>query len=435
MHCRLEGLLAIEILCEAAKSNEVVLHLVQSLAAGNSSTCISTARQSTDSSNLSSTKAPSLSRYKSIDEEYSINGGSVAMIDSSDNEMFQDGKPLESNKVTTLNVLGMQPTFLDPEIGSQYTSYTAIEEEELDEEYTDGSSNTRLQDAEVSASGLSVDTQALLDMESIPDTPLTTQSTTDNASIPNLSAINSDLSELKEYSTNVSLAKDSSGLVDIITEEDTDTDKEPEKKKGRGKKVTLVSLPHTPVSPPVSDSEMSSSDVHRDTSLLHRIRLLDDRFEVVGVLKNQHAVHEGGPKSVTLKITSPRPDSRCTHYTHSTAPFSWIGGGVLGSHVPPSTVYQHSILSLSQTIGSDEEDTASIISEKINFHCFKTWPIEIQLSYTLNMGNLVVSGSNSNIQRMALLGPNEDSITAQYSLNCLKDYENLTDSKKSQSMF
>ena len=384
-------------------------------------------RQSSET-NLSSTNAPSLSQYKDETDETDETGKT-----SGEKAIYSDN----AKNLTTLNILGMQPTFLKPDIESQFTSYTVMDKEESDgsdAEYDDeGSSTKRMQ----AISPASVATQALIDTESIPDTPLSTHSS-ENASAHFLSTLDSfELSELKIASTidgdysgglESQLAKDSSGLVEATETENSGSGKLPQRKAGIQKRVTLISLPQTPVSS-VTDTELISSDQESvKESVIDRIGLLDDRFELISVLKNQ--ANEHGPKSVTLTLPSPhRADSRCTHYTHSTAPFSWVGGGVLGSQVPPSTVYQQSILSLSQSIGSDEVSS----SEKVvSVHCFNTWPMEVQLAYVLNMGDIVIGGADSNIQRMALLGPENDVTSSQYSLVKLSGFENSVESKKSQ---
>ena len=205
----------------------------------------------------------------------------------------------------------------------------------------------------------------MIDTESIPDTPLSTRST-EYASGPYLSTGDSlGLSGLKvtsgDYtsggldSQNVSMDKYSN--LEITEDGTSESEKFPLKKTGIQKKVTLISLPQTPVSPPFSDMEGSETSFSDHESVLKestidRVNLLDDRFTFISALKQEANQHDRKSRvTLTLPLTH-RADSRCTHYTHSTAAFSWIGGGgVLGSQVPPSTVYQQSILSLSQALG------------------------------------------------------------------------------------
>ena len=435
------------MLCDAAKINKDILLLVQSLAAGTiknfqegGSPKKSTKISSSDS------RQPSLSNYRDeLDEE----NNTISINMDSGSELFPN-KTQDAKNVTTLNILGVQPTFMEVETESEYTTYTAEDEGE-DENEEEGSSTRRTP----GLSHTSVTTQALIDAESIPDTPMSTRST-EYASIPYLSTLDSfELSELKITSTtdgnqsgaldsqHVSVAKGSSGVLEEMEEESgwnetglsgsEDLWPKKERKSSLQKKVTLVSLPITPeVSmSPLSDSGesalSSSSESRLHKSTIDRVGLLDDRFELIGVLKRR--TNDNGPKSVTLALPAPhRPDSRCTHYTHSTAPFSWVGGRVLGSQAPPSTVYQQSILSLSQSIGSDEVLSAS--GDTVEVHCFNTWPIEIQLSYVLNMADIVVSGYDSDVQRTALVGTEDDATTRQYSLVHLSGYEKPSESKK-----
>ncbi len=336
----------------------------------------------------------------------------------------------------------MQPTFDDPleTAESQCTSSNVVEEQEEDGDYYDDedgydgdgdyeSSTRTIQGLSL----VSVATQALIDTESIPDTPLSAHST-EYASALCLSSL--EMSEIKVTSGDCTSGFMNSQNVSMIKYSNLDGKNE-KKKTGTQKKVTLISLPQTPVSPPVSDTEeyeMSASDrgsVFKE-SLIDRVGLLDDRFQFISALKQQ-ANHHGNPKSVTLTLPfHHRADSRCTHYTHSTAPLSWIGGGVPGSQVPPSTVYQHSILSLSQSIGSVDESSSD---GKIDPYNFNTWPLEVQLAYVLNAGEMVINGTDSSIQRMALLGPDNDSIASQYTLAQLSGYESMVESGKSQGLF
>ena len=418
-----------EVLSCTAQSNKDILHLLQSLAAGSfgSFTSGSSPVKDPAESDSSMTKPPSLSKYITS-EECSL---------SIDKDSYNGGKAMTAKKVITLNVLGVQPTFVEPETESEFTSYTAIEEEEREEDdydefEDDGSSTKRTHN---NFSPASVTTQALIDTESIPDTPLSTHST-EFTSAPYLSITNDSLNSLSELKiTSATMVGDFSGGLDSQDIKDssgfdnTDTDISLYGKQGHKKsqkKVTLVSLPQTPVSPVTDSDEHDLSSSDHEESAFNRVGLLDDRFELISVLKRRATEH--GTKSVTLAIPSThRADSRCTHFTHSTAPFSWVGGGVLGSQAPESTVYQQSILSLSQSIGSDENTS----SGKINIYCFNQWPVEVQLVYVLNMGDVVIRGCDSSIQRMALLGVDGDPTTAQFSLIRLSGYESTETHKSS----
>jgi len=95
-----------------------------------------------------------------------------------------------------------------------------------------------------------------------------------------------------------------------------------------------------------------------------------------------------------------RPDSRCTHYTHSTAPLDG-GGAILGSQVPLSTVYGvHSVASIPSTIKSVMEDLTLDTPPKD----LESWPWELAYVYTQCMASLVTFGNTSMIQKFAFDG-------------------------------
>lgn len=95
-----------------------------------------------------------------------------------------------------------------------------------------------------------------------------------------------------------------------------------------------------------------------------------------------------------------RPDSRCTHYTHSTAPLDG-GAVILGSQAPLSTVYGiHSMASIPSTIKSVMEDPTLDAPLKD----LESWPWELAYTYVQCMASLVTSGDTSVIQKFALDG-------------------------------
>ena len=95
-----------------------------------------------------------------------------------------------------------------------------------------------------------------------------------------------------------------------------------------------------------------------------------------------------------------RPDSRCTHYTHSTAPLDG-GAVILGSQAPLSTVYGiHSMASIPSTIKSVMEDPTL----DAPFKDLESWPWELAYMYVQCMASLVTSGDTSVIQKFALDG-------------------------------
>ena len=93
---------------------------------------------------------------------------------------------------------------------------------------------------------------------------------------------------------------------------------------------------------------------------------------------------------------SRKAESRCTHYTHSVAALSgWEGGG-RGSQLPPSTVYLPSFVSLPPVLDEGGEF-------KFNSR-FELWPSEVCVAYTMNMSSIAIYGRTSGIQEAALNG-------------------------------
>lgn len=311
---------------------------------------------------------------------------------SSDQEKYTTS--YECRDVPTINLLGVQPKF-------------KLEEEEGEEE-NDEEDNDDDESISGNTSHTSVNTQALIDTESIPDI---LPSNTDTNSPQIISTtLTLDSLELKNSSTaeNLSRPFDDAALTSSEISTDTTTKRNPTS----NKRVTLVTAANSHVN---SDSEdIASTDGDTASSAINRVGLLDDRFELI-------EKKGGATKSVTLIIPPPRDtDSHCTHYTHSTAPFS-CGAGVLGSQAAPSTVYQQSILSLPSTISKDE---SLIMSPSFqHMHNFDTWPSDVRLAYTLNLSDVVIYGKDSNISRMALVG--QDEVHKRYCLSELAAYNDL----------
>ena len=141
---------------------------------------------------------------------------------------------------------------------------------------------------------------------------------------------------------------------------------------------------------------------------IDRVGLLDDRFRYFRPPRQQQGKQLGfSGRSVTLSLPGRDVETRCTHYTHSTAALSG-GGGVPGSQVPPSTIYRHSVYSIPLTIESSENRESAVFG---NVPKFENWPSEVALAYTLNMASVVIYGRTSLIQKMALEGL--DAETAQ----------------------
>lgn len=111
---------------------------------------------------------------------------------------------------------------------------------------------------------------------------------------------------------------------------------------------------------------------------------------------DRDATHPVQPQHVKLVIAPVSElESRCTHYTHSTAPLS-EGANMLGSQVHPSTVLRHSMLS------TDSSPSSQPSKKLAQFEC---WPGEVALTYTICMASIAIYGKTSLIQQTALEGP------------------------------
>jgi hypothetical protein len=115
---------------------------------------------------------------------------------------------------------------------------------------------------------------------------------------------------------------------------------------------------------------------------------------------NTHSVH---PQHVRLVVD--KPESQCTHYTHSTAPLA-EGANMLGSQVHPSTVLRQGMLSSSPAGDSQ-------VSRKLAH--FEQWPWEVALTYTICMASITIYGRTSLIQQTALEGPKTEGLTSSTS--------------------
>ena len=349
------------ILCSAAQRNQKVLHFVQGLSVGASSVeTVQREKEDDDMVNKESTPA-------------STPAPSVAI----------------KNDVATLNVLGVQPKFIDPESSTYTIDSSKDDETRREEEDINNISNNTL----------SVCTQALIENESIPDTLLPTST---EPSGSHVIRGDEEITSLEEPST----FKDSytSYLIHISSQynqSQTSPKVESSNDKKTDKRVTLMSAsaynPSEEEGGGEEDDDNDDDDVASSVGTsINRINLLDDRFEFVKAKEGGG----GGGKGKIVTLTLPqveihRPDSHCTHYTHSTAPFSW-GAGVLGSIAPGSTVYQHSILSTPSTIKTDLS-TVSLTN-------FTSWSWEVKLTYAVGLADIVMYGRDSNLQSVALMG-------------------------------
>ena len=265
-----------------------------------------------------------------------------------------------------------------------------LEDDEVEEEEEDFSLSQDL-------TSLSVGTQGLIENETIPDLLGSDSSHSNLASHADLSAVDSfELSGFKDISA--------TGLPSSLSQQTV-------RQSLSTKRVTLGSV--IDMGEETIEENVESDVASSVGSSFDRVGLLDDRFEMFGILKKKYK----GAKSVTLTLPPRNVDSRCTHYTHSTAPLSG-GMVVMGSQVPPSTVYRQSLLSSYHTIGTDRTALSSSVTSN-NIHRFDTWPIEASVAYTTSMASIIIYGRSSHIQKLALEGASADS----YGLKQLSSYD------------
>ena len=363
-----------QFLCSAAELNLTVLSLLQSLAAGNAHQAFS--KQS----------SPCSTPFSSKDH-----------ATPSEKEVYSS--PTHPN---TLNVLGMQPAFKQP--SEEYSTAEEEDDEDYkleDDEVEEKDEKEEEEDYSLSRdlTSLSVGTQGLIENETIPDLLGSDSSHSNLASHADLSAIDSfELSGFKDISA--------TGLPPSLSQQTV-------RQGVSQKRVTLgsvVDMGEETIEENVESDVASRSSVD---SSFDRVGLLDDRFEMFGVLKKKYKV----AKSVTLTLPPRNVDSRCTHYTHSTAPLSG-GMVVMGSQVPPSTVYRQSLLSSYHTIGTDRTGLSSSVAPN-HVHRFDTWPVEASVVYTISMASIIIYGRSSHIQKLALEGGSYNS----YALKQLSSYD------------
>ena len=388
----IDGILAMSILCSAARRDPKVLRFVQGLSIG---------------SNILETLK---TENKSQEDETKKEEEEGETFKDTDHSSLVSGP--ETN-VATLNVLGMQPKFIEPEMEESDSEEKTIEEEEEDDDYNDYN--------EVSVHTLSVCTQALIDNESIPDTiqPSSTELSGSNVRERggDEEMVTTSLEEPSTYKDSYSsyLLHLSSQYDQIMDDNKTSNvsgllSVRKAEREGGDKRVTLMGTLSCGEEEEEEGEEDNASSV--GTSI-NRINLLDDRFQFV-------KTREEGAKAKSVTLTLPqiplRTDSRCTHYTHSTAPFSW-GAGVLGSIAPESTVYQHSILSTPSTIKTD--------LSTISLTDFTSWSLDVKLTFVTGLTDVVMYGRDSRLQEQALMrggGGKEGKGPAGYSLIDLAAY-------------
>ena len=422
-------MLAVNILCTASETTLDVLHLVQSLASGSVRRYyLNEDRAGTSHSLQTSSSMRECLTKHTTSLTPTENGGQDTALQFKKGTRFtlpasdgpQDGQikmpHIRTKKsLKTLNVLGMQPDFSESLAGSQgqtLTTHSGTGENDTDtvtaspskpsEEDSQGHhqqeqsncSDTLLQ---------SVRTQSLIENESIPETPPSQYSSnttvlgfgssaTLDATVSmsksagllassNSYSKNLDLSISNVFSTAI-LSSNPSGDITAIGEEPDNSAASiiPVQRK-------LVS----PVSGLLADYGQPSKPANEELPTLHEV-----------------ASSQTSHQDTRIKDAVPNQglESQYTHYTHSSAPLSG-GAGVPGSQAPPSTIYRRS------TISTPATELHNIHSTTVlgNASRFESWPSEVALVYTFNMASIVIFGRSSLIQKVALEGFEEGSLS------------------------
>ena len=438
-----------DILCTASQANINVLNLVHSLASGcggspytqedqtSHDTWVQPPKQQGPRSKLdggltlggehrSTSQTPPTSTLAGT--RFKLSTSVKVSSPQSKMESVKGSQGSSPKRLITLNILGMQPEFLDPYLESgvtveQTVTYTTLAETTTPAEGTSQvSADTKDQvDYNMlvghSSESLesSVGTQSLIENESIPDIVPSGSSSNTSVDLGSLSSIDVGLSKsvgIFSIGSELKSAEISKNLESSAVHNEPPKDRSDSSGvvgKADEKKVSLtdsISLLETRLSPECTGTTVEEKTRSPLGESFDRVGLLDDRFQYLQVNRanaQEAGQHIAGGKTVTVSLPIRNIETRCTHYTHSTAALSG-GAGILGSQVPPSTLYRHSLFSVPQT--PDTENQESVTFGGRTASKFETWPSEVALAYVLNMAAVVIFGRTSQIQKFALEGGN-----------------------------
>lgn len=439
---RMEGILAMNILCSTSQVNLDALHLVQSLAAGHQTLSKSTLKTNPSSRSTiehAGKKAETRSGASSklnVNRSTPVKGKTEFLLPSQEYCDLNSRKAplLQStvNKVATLNMLGMQPDFNVADVESVYSAdQTVMSYQTLAERTRRNLAKAASADdvklvqnraplllrytnfvtvLNSTLTASSVGTQSLIANESIPDALPSTEFsniTMDLGSITTIDPVESSgksvglftISTPKHLDRSVSNSVSPGPILSgyLTSKEDLVPSPIPELS------VELSSIasgsragkPSVPVATVSGVAHKDGTDKLKRVELnLDLVRSLDDQHsQETATQADEDAVQ---PQHVKLVIApSSRPDTICTHYTHSTAPLA-EGANMLGSQVQPSTILRDSML-------SSNSSPSSCASRRLTQ--LECWPGEVALTYTVCMASITIYGKTSLIQQTALEGP------------------------------
>ena len=454
-------MLAMEILCTASQANINVLNFVHSLARGSKGTPHTregqlshdtqqpSPRQHDPSSGLMEGLTPDIDYHSTSnvppinpvikDTRFKLPTSEQGSSLPSKAKGSQGSSP---KRLITLNILGMQPEFQDPHLESgitdeQTATWTTLAETvtELSTGSKDQAGRNLLQVPTGFVEFVDVGSQELL------ESSVGTQSLIENETIPDIIASGSSSNTSVDLGSTSSLElglSKSAGMFSLVSE--FKSTRRGSKNLGSSAVSNELSKERRDGSDAAGENKASVSDVLETSGAsadqgkmespleesFHRVGLLDNQFQYLQV-KQDHNQQAGGDrcmgKTVTVSVPGRNIETRCTHYTHSTTALSG-GAGILGSQVPPSTLYRHSVFSFSLPPSLGTENVAF---REESASKFENWPSEVALTFVLNMAAIVIYGRTSHIQRIALEGgcmtEQLGGVTKEYGLLQLSEFE------------
>ena len=429
------------LLCVASQISIDILTLLQSLASGTSLT-------PSACSNISAANEDSV--YKT--QSHSARSSQDTVPSCSPNDLLKESKretrfklppsvkssPMNTVKgqtpgVRTLNMLGMQPDFDQKFLESAVTLYTEVTNATSERSKLLANPRSHQDSYYSTISASTIGTQSLIRSELIPDTlPSTLTSNTtmvdfgesvsalDDQITVNMSKSAAFLASSNSKSLNIS------NLLSVVSvssdPSDTNVAKDV-KSSSTDAKTETAELLNTGIGSSINQSHPALETVlsKTDTEPVDRVEFLDSRFptqheqeqqQELSLLQNQQRFNQGYATTGDSNVE----ESRCTHYTHSTAPLS-DGAGVPGSQVAPSTVYRRSIFSTPVTDISSEEN------KKTSQSGFEAWSNEIALLYTIGMADIVIYGQTTMIQKVAFQGKPVSPRKGKQKGSCRSNYD------------
>ena len=416
LNYRMEGFLAMSILCTTSELSLQVLNFVQSLAAGlnrrASLTENSSKSKSQGSQSQSQTDKDKMKLRFTIPNSMDLGCSTKAPLKASLQEMESS-----TRKMPTLNVLGMQPDFNIPDGESVYTRTefsplinTGNEEERNLIDF--GLVSTEIASADYIRHMKERQPAFLRKTSYTPDT-IRTQSLIENESIPDPlpSALNSNTTvmdmtgSITTVDLGESLGKSAGHLLMSSNSKNLDSSVSnlvspcvlPS---GELENIEEQAVQLTSLSSDAKDLKFSSISLSDQTRSKQ-----DESFGDNPLTGSKERV-----KPLQVKVVSlpEEPDernvfSRCTHYTHSTAPLAG-GANMLGSLVHPSTVIRQSGLYSMTSVTTQEGQASTRSCFTLQSLVFNSWPNEVVLAYVLGMASCTIYGRTSLIQWTAMQG-------------------------------